>query len=164
MFCAVDRFSVLGSIYGPAVAPGLLALDIFDIDVAQRFTVLFATARFPTCETVLGLLVTPHRLTTLGLHVVEAALLTMRPTVLGLPAGRTMRGMLLTPDDLAAFVLDIDVALGRVFLAVYTFPTRLAIVRFLIAARILTGFRHISALIIRHGVFPDILRSHPEKN
>lgn len=94
-----------------------MAYHVFDIIVAQMFAVLFAMARFPTCRTMIGLLVAPNSLTKLVFHVVESVLLTVRRAILWLPASRAVRGMLLAPSDFAAFVLDINGALRCVILA-----------------------------------------------
>ena len=148
----------------PGVAARLLALYISDIFVAQRRTVLFAMTRFLPSRTEVWSLVASHCLTTCALVVIKTTLLTVRAAEERLTTNTTMRWVFVAPGDLAAFVLDIDAALGCVRFAVHPFATRHAKVRAFAATQVYAEFRHISALIIRHSVFPDILRGQPEEN
>ena len=125
---------------------------------------LLAMTRFLASRAKIWSLVAPHSLTTCALVVVMATLFSVVLAEERLATSRAMRGMLLAPGDLAAFVLDVDVALQRVLLAVHTFPTWFTEVRSLATAQFKTELWHLSALIIRQGVFPDILRGQPEEN
>ena len=164
MLHTVYRFSIFGAKIGSSVAARIPALHVFDIFVAQRLTMLLAMTGFLPSRPKIGHFDTTHCLTPFAFVIVMATLLTMPLAILWLATSRTMSWVLLAPGDLAAFVLDVDVALQRVLLAVHTFPTWFTEVRSLATAQFKTELWHLSALIIRQGVFPDILRGQPEEN
>jgi hypothetical protein len=162
MLRAVCCFPILGSKAGPGVTARLWALHVSDIFVAQRLTMLLTMTCFLPSRAEVWSLVAPHCLTPFAFVVVMATLLTMPLAILWLATSRTVSWVPLASGDLAAFVLDIDVALGCVLLAVNAFSTRLAIVRLLATADVFAVLRHLSALITSHSEIPRLFTRPPQ--
>ena len=94
--------------------------------VAKCGTVLLTMAWFAACRTKCRLLVAPLELTPFAPVVFKSMLLTMRSAKSCPSADLAMCWTFLAPSDLAAPVHNINAALGRVFLAVLSIPTRFA--------------------------------------